>query len=690
LFSLAGDKTPYLSQVPLEEALERWLAALSAAGVARAGGAGGAGEDAGGTGNVVDLMPAEEVATAAALGRVLAEPAYARLSSPSYHACAMDGYAARAADTFGAGEASPRRLDVPGQAVYVDTGDPLPPGCDAVIMIEDVHRPAGVDQIEILAPAAPWQHVRPIGEDVASGEMLLPSGWRLRGSDLAVLTGAGLARVPVRRRPLVTVIPTGDEIISLADLGDRQPASGEIVESNSLLVHGVASECGALARVTPVVADRPAAISAAVREAVGQADVVVLSAGSSAGSEDYAASVLGQIGQVVVHGVATRPGKPVILAVVDGKPVLGMPGYPVSAWLCLDNFLRPLLAAMLGVAEARRERIPARLTRRLASPLGVREYLRVRLGRVGGQFVAAPLARGAGVLSSLVRADGLVVVPPELQGYEAGTVVEAELLRPREEVERAVVAIGSHDLALDVLADLFRARHPGCSLSSINAGSLGGLQALARGEAHLAGSHLLDEASGEYNTSYVRRMLPGQRVALVCLALRQQGLLVASGNPQGITGVADLAAAATTATATATAAVAGRRLQFINRQRGAGTRVLLDFMLHQAGIDRAAIEGYERVVYTHLAVAAEVAAGGADAGLGILAAARAAGLDFVPVASERYELVIPAANWEDPLVQALLEVARGDDFRRVMDNLGGYDTSANGEIRWVDIQGANP
>lgn len=670
-----GSRVPYLTQVPLEEARKRWFAALRGAGWAQAA----AGAAAPGSG-----PPPEQVDTPAALGRVLAEPVYARFSSPSYHACAMDGYAVRAADTFGAGESSPLRLAVPGGARYVDTGDPLPAGCDAVIMVEDVHlvggseataNPAGPASaggwIEVLAPAAPWQHVRPIGEDVAAGEMLFPSGWRLRGSDLAVLTAAGLSRIAVRRRPMVVVIPTGDEIVRLEDMDGRPPAAGEVVESNSLLVRGVAEECGAVTAVTAVVPDSPEAIRAAVLEAVGAADVVVVSAGSSAGSEDFAAGALAAIGEVVVHGVATRPGKPVILAVVRGKPVLGMPGYPVSAWLCLDNFLRPLLAAMLGAAPPARQRVAARLTRRLASPPGVREYLRVRLGRVGGEFVAAPLARGAGVLSSLVRADGLVVVPPELQGYEAGTMVEAELLRPVEEVERAVVAIGSHDLALDVLADLFRARYPGSSVASVNAGSLGGLQALARGEAHLAGSHLLDETTGEYNVSYVRRMLPGRRVALFCLALRQQGLLVQPGNPLRLAGIADLARPG---------------LRLINRQRGAGTRVLLDFLLRRAGIDARAIEGYERVVYTHLAVAAEVAAGGADAGLGILAAARAAGLDFVPVESERYELVIPEASWGDPLVQALLEVAGSVGFRRAVDGLGGYDTAPAGEVRWVEVE----
>jgi len=643
----------FLSQVPVEQALDRWFAALEGAGAAA-------------------LSPPEEVPTGQALGRVLAEPAYALFSSPSYHACAMDGYAVAAASTFGASDTSPVALAMPEQACYVDTGDPLPQGFDAVIMIEDVQELGG-GRLEIRAAATPWQHVRPIGEDVAAGEMLLPAGWRLRATDLAVLTSAGLGRVVVRRRPVVAVIPTGDEIVPLEDLGGEAPAPGQIIESNSLLVAGLAAEAGAVAKVLPVVPDDRVALRRSLSEAIACSDVVVLGAGSSAGSGDFSAAVLREAGEVVVHGVATRPGKPVILGVAGGKPVLGMPGYPVSAWLALDGFLRPLLARMLGQAPERRQRIDARLTRRVASPLGVTEYLRVKLARVGGAFVAAPLSRGAGVLSSLVRADGLVPVPAERQGFEAGTTVAAELLRSRESVERTVLAIGSHDMALDVLADLFARTNPGCSLASVNAGSLGGLQALSRDEAHIAGTHLLDERTGEYNVSFVRKNLPGRRVALFCLALREQGLLVSPGNPLRLERPEDLA---------------GTGARLINRQRGAGTRVLLDYLLHLAGVDPASIAGYDRTVYTHLAVAAEVAGGGADAGMGILAAAQALGLDFLPVAKERYELAIPETSWEDPLVQRLLDAASCQAFRDAVSKLGGYDLSASGDVTWVEPEGA--
>lgn len=648
-----GGRSRFLSQVPVDEALGRWFAALEAAGWS-------------------GLTAPEEVPTDQGLGRVLAEPAVARFSSPSYHACAMDGYAVAAVSTFGASESAPVVLEVPEQARYVDTGDALPAGRDAVIMLEDVQELPG-DRIELRAAAAPWQHVRPIGEDVAAGEMILPAGWLLRAADLAVLTSAGAGRVTVRGRPVVAVIPTGDEIRRLSELGEAGPAGGEIVESNSLLVAGAAAEAGALVRVMEVAPDDRAAIRRSLDEALACADVVVLGAGSSAGSADFSAAVLSEAGEVVVHGVATRPGKPVILAVAGGRPVLGMPGYPVSAWLTLDLFLRPVIARMLGRIAEPRERVQARMTRRAASPLGVREYLRVKLARVGGSLVAAPLSRGAGVLSSLVRADALVAIPPEQQGIDAGAVVEAELLRSREGVERTVLAIGSHDLALDVLADRFARANPGCSLASVNAGSLAGLQALARGEAHIAGSHLLDERTGEYNRSYVRKILPGRRVALFCLALREQGMVVRSGNPLGLKEPADLARA-------------GVRL--INRQRGAGTRVLLDYLLREAGVDLRAVEGYDRTVYTHLAVAAEVAGGGADAGLGILAAAKALGLDFVPVAGERYELVIPETSWNEPLVRRLLEIAGSREFREAVSRLGGYDLSANGELVWVEPEGA--
>jgi putative molybdopterin biosynthesis protein len=291
--------------------------------------------------------------------------------------------------------------------------------------------------------------------------------------------------------------------------------------------------------------------------------------------------------------------------------------------------------------------------------MGMDDWIRVRLGRVDGELVAAPLPRGAGVLTSLVRADGLLVVPAGLEGHHAGEDVEVMLLRGVGEIDRTIVAVGSHDLVLDLAASWLRQRDPLVTLASSNVGSLGGLTALRDGLCHIAGSHLLDPDTGEYTLPYLERLLPGRQVAVVRLVHRDQGLIVAPGNPTGINSIED---------------VPGRRLRYVNRQRGAGTRMLLDHELTRLDIEPGAIDGYQREEHTHLAVAAAVAAGRADCGLGVLAAARAFGLDFVPVAKEPYDLVLLRDSIEDPLLAPLWSLLEDDEFRRAVTDLGGYDT----------------
>jgi putative molybdopterin biosynthesis protein len=343
--------------------------------------------------------------------------------------------------------------------------------------------------------------------------------------------------------------------------------------------------------------------------------------------------------------------------------VLGAPGYPVSAALTFDIFAEPLLAELEGATPRRRPRITARLARKLASPLGMDDWVRVRLGMVGGAMVATPLPRGAGVLTSLVRADGLLVVPAGQEGHHPGEHVEVELLRGIDEIFRTIVAIGSHDLVLDLAASALRAEDPLITLASSNVGSLGGLVALRDGLCHIAGSHLLDPASGEYTLPYLDRILPAAGAGVVRLVHRDQGLIVAPGNPLGLAGIEDLTRA-------------GAR--YVNRQRGAGTRVLLDHELGQRGISPAAVDGYAREEPTHLAVAAAVAAGRADAGLGIMAAARAFGLDFVPVTREPYDLVVAAGAMESPLLAPLWALLHSDRFQAAVTELGGYSTKEMG------------
>jgi len=634
-------RTVFLEDLPVEVARERFDALLNENGWTRPG-------------------PAEEVPVETALGRVTSQPVYAVTSSPHYHAAAMDGFAVRAADTFGAAEPTPRRLAVDHQAHPVDTGDPLPEGTDAVLMVEDT---AAVEPglIEIVKPAVPWQHVRVMGEDIVATEMLLPSGHRVRPADLGGLLAGGVARVSVYRRPRVVIIPTGDEVVAPG----APLVPGSVVEFNSRMLGACVAEWGGEPVYRDIVPDDPRLLEEALSRAATEADLVLVLAGSSAGRDDYTAGLIGKLGRVAVHGVATRPGKPVILGAVAGKPVAGMPGYPVSAMLALDLFVRPLVYQRQGLVPPPPEIVEASLTRKLVSNLGVDEYVRVKMGRVGDKLVATPLARGAGLVSSLMRADGLLLVPREQEGYAAGQKVAVRLVRTLAEIEETTVIVGSHDMALDLLGSYLRRRYPQAALSSAHVGSLAGLLAVARGEAHLAGTHLLDEDTGEYNVSYVKRLLGGQPAVLVNLAYREQGLLVAPGNPLGIRGLEDLV-----------------RVRYVNRQRGAGTRVLLDYRLKCLGIDPSAIEGYGREEFTHMAVAAAVASGSADAGMGIRAAARALGLDFLPVAEERYDLLAGGRYWHSPYVQRLLEVMGDPALQEEITALGGYDLRDCGKVMW--------
>ncbi|MDQ3811751.1 MAG: molybdopterin biosynthesis protein [Chloroflexota bacterium] len=631
----------YLEDIPLEEAQTRFWEALEP----------------------LEPAPGEDLAVAQALGRVTAEPIFARVSVPHYHAAAMDGIAVRAEDTVGASESTPLVLRAGQQATWVDTGDPLPPGTNAVIMAEHVQE-LGQDGLEILAPVAPWQHVRPMGEDLVATELVLPENHTLTPVDLGAVIAAGHVCVRVRRRPRVAILPTGSELVEPgAPLGP-----GDIVDFNSVVLANQVREWGGEPTCLPITADDRDLLLSRVRAALAEHDVVVINAGSSAGSEDYTASVVAEVGRVLVHGVAIRPGHPLVLGVSRNRtPLLGIPGYPVSAILTSELFLRPLLFLMQGLLPPERAVVRATMTRKLLSPMGEEEYVRVKLGQVGERLMAAPLSRGAGVIMSMVRADGIARIPRFSEGIHAGAPVDVELLRRPDEIRRTLIAIGSHDLALDLLSNALARRVPGASLASANVGSLGGLLALARDEAHLAGCHLLDEATGEYNVAYLRRHVPDRELVLVHLAGRIQGLIVPPGNPKRILGLADLARS---------------DVLFVNRQRGSGTRVLLDYQLRQLGIEPTRIAGYQREEYTHLAVAADVASGAADAGLGILAAARALGLEFVPLFSEQYQLAIPREYYASPLLAPLLEIMRSQAFRAQVDALGGYEVANMGEVVW--------
>lgn len=632
----------YLKTTPVEEASEKYMKALEENGCIK--------------------HQTEMVSTYDCLGRITAKPVFAKCCSPLFNAAAMDGIAVKSAGTKGACESRPMILNLGEDYIMVDTGDPVKTPFDAVIMAEDIVE-TGSGSVQITESVPGWQHVRPIGEDIVIGEMIIPGHHTIRPVDIGVMLASGNITASVFRKPKVGIIPTGTEIIR----PNEQPQEGDIVDSNSGMFAAMVSQWGGIPKRYDIVEDDYEKIKAQINRALDENDMVIINAGSSAGTEDYTVHILREMGQVIIHGVAMKPGKPVILAIVGGKPVIGIPGYPVSAYLAFENFAGPVIARLAGAgassAPGAGETIKAIVSKRMVSSLKHKEYVRVKVGKVGDKFVAAPLSRGAGAAMSLVRADGFCVIPQNSEGIEAGELVDVQLYKDRRDIENTLVSIGSHDMLMDIISDMMAAKFPGMNLSSTHVGSMGGLMALQRGETVIAPTHLLDEETGEYNVAYLEKLFPGEDVTLIKGVDRIQGIMVKKGNPLGITGVADLVKA-----------------RYVNRQRGAGTRVLLDYKLKQAGILPSQINGYDKEAATHMAVAASVASEEIDAGMGIKPAADAMGLDFVEVGVEEYDFAVRTEDLDLPQVKAFLEILASPEFHKKIEETGGYGWHQAGRI----------
>jgi len=609
----------------------------------------------------------ETVPVHAALNRITCEPIFAKISSPHYHSAAMDGICVRAEDTFGVTEFAPKRLNLASTEStpensygYVDTGNALPPWTDAVIMIEKV-RQLDATTVEIFESSTPWQNVRLVGEDVVATEPLLPRCHRLRPYDLGALLAAGHVTVKVRSQPRVAIIPTGDELIEPG----AEPKPGQVIEFNSSVLAALIREWGGVPTTLPRVGDDTAKLKRVLGEALTENHIVMIIAGSSAGEHDFTAQIVEEDGQLLVHGIDIMPGKPAVLGSVQGKPVVGIPGYPVSAIVVAREIMQPALEKFLGARLTPQLKVRVAVPKKIPSRLGLEEFVRVNLGRVHDNLIAVPLRRGAGVITTMVQADGLLRIPSLTEGINAGEEVEVELLRAPEDIENTILCTGSHDLSIGVLEDQLKRHHPALKIAATNVGSLGGLFSLQRGETHMAGTHLLDPETGIYNIPDVKRTLPGLPLALVRLVQREQGLMVHKGNPKGIRELRDLSR---------------EKIRFINRQAGSGTRVLLDYELKRMGVDPASIQGYNREEFTHMGVAVSISSGLSDVGLGVRSAANALGLEFVPVGQEQYDLLFLRGFLDSEKGQELLEVIRSDDFRRAVERLGGYDAGASGEI----------
>ena len=628
----------YLTNIPLEKAKGDYIEKLLANGMRSA---------------------SETIRVQESVGRITAGPVYAHICAPHYNASAMDGIALDASLTYGASETTPVSLS---EDLYtiVDTGDPIPNECDTVVMIEDVIKIDG--GVRLYQAAAPWQHIRQIGEDIAAGDMILPSYTTITPSAIGALIAGGVLEVSVIRKPVVGIIPTGDEIVPPT----TDPKEGEILEFNSSIFSSMIRQWGAETITYPIVKDNLTQIKAALADAVSKCDAVILNAGSSAGREDYSTQAIDEIGEVLYHGIAIKPGKPAILGLKGQKPILGVPGYPVSGIIVIEELLRPIIELLTKHEAAQDKWENAVLTKSVLSSLKYEEFIRVRLGYVEGRLIATPLNRGSGVVSSFMKADGILKVSQELEGYESGAEVKVRLLRSAEELRNNLVAIGSHDSLLDEISDIMRQTWNDSSMSSSHVGSMGGIMAIRRGEAHIAGIHLLDESTGVYNIAYIKKYFPNGGVRLIECVKRMQGLMLAKGNPKKISGVHDLLQSG---------------VRYVNRQRGSGTRILCDYICRKENIDTDRIYGYSREEFTHTAVAALIAADSADTGLGVYSAAKLYDLDFIPVCEEQYDLLVPDYAWDTIMVRRLVETLQSNSFRQRLAKMGGYSLENPGNVR---------
>lgn len=595
----------------------------------------------------------DEVDVVDALGRVTFEAIYAKISSPTYNASAMDGIAVVSKNTDEATETNPLTLEINKDFVYLNTGNQIADPFDSVIMIEDIIQ-LEEGKIQILKSAYPWQHIRQIGEDIVATEMILPSKHKIRPIDLGSLISGGIEKIKVYKKPIVGILPTGSEIVqNVADIED-----GKIIDSNSKVFEGMVKELGGVAnRYAPQIDDFDL-LKKDVLKAIEENDILLIGAGSSAGTRDYSVKLIEELGQVIIHGLAMKPGKPTILGIIKGKPVIGIPGYPVSAFLVMDVFVKPLIQKYIGLDEVETGYIKAQLSRRVVSSLKHKELVRVNLGLVNEKLIATPLSSGAGVSMSLVKADGIAIIPRNVEGVEAGEILDVELFKPLSTIRKSLVSIGSHDLIMDVIGDMH-------SLTSSHVGSLGGIMAIKRGECHIAPIHLLDMETGEYNISYVKKYFPNEKMALIKGVQRQQGFIVQKGNPMNIKGFKDLVE---------------NEVVYVNRQKGAGTRVLLDYHLGLNNIDSSKIRGYERELNTHMSVAAAVKTGSATTGLGVYSAAKAMDLDFVEVAFEDYDFLIKCDLLEDERIKKFIQIIKSAEFKDILRSLGGYGFRNTGEI----------
>lgn len=626
----------YLSNITLQEGMEKYCKFL----------------------DINKLRDTEYIDVEKSLNRMSSEAIYANLSAPFYNCSAMDGIAVKSELTFLANEQNIITLEESKDYIVVDTGDPIPKEFDAVIMVEDLLEKEE-NSVKIIKPAIPWQHVRCLGEDVVEKEMIIPSFHTIRPQDIGSMISGKIDKIQVFKEFKVGIIPTGTELI------DRHttPKIGDIIEFNSRLFEGLVLEYEAVPVIYPIVEDNYEKIKNSVLKALNECDMVLINAGSSQGREDFTYDIIEELGEVCIHGLAIKPGKPAILGKINNKAVVGIPGYPVSAWVVMENIVKPIIRKSIYKEVVKKEIIEATLSKRVMSTLKYEEFVRVKLGLINNQYVATPIKRGAGTITTLVNADGVVRVPQNVEGINEGEKVEIELLKDISKINNTIISIGSHDIVMDIINDeLIKDSFGKINLSSTHVGSFQGLLSIRKGESHISPIHLFDVESETYNIPFINKYID-QNVALIKLVKRTQGLIVKKGNPLNIKSIKDLV-----------------NVRYINRQKGSGTRILFDYLIKKDNIKKSDINGYEREEFTHMSLAKAIDNGDADCGLGVYSAAHIFDLDFIPICEEDYDLLLKEDMLKSKYIEHLLSTINKESFRKRVDNLGGYNLKNMGEI----------
>ncbi len=585
----------------------------------------------------------EIIPLAEAVGRVTAEPLYATYPVPEVNIAAMDGIAVKSRDTAGAQDQKPKKIT---DFVYVNTGRIVPPSYDAVIMIEDTWIEG--DRCQIRKPAHAWQHIRHAGEDIKEGELIIPEGHRIRPFDIGAIATYGIARVRVRSVN-VGIIPTGSELVTLG----VRPAPGQVVESNTLLAQAFLSEMGATCTRYRIVPDDIDLIADTLRSALDENDFVLISAGSSAGTRDYTPEVISSLGEMIFHGVTIKPGKPVMMGKINGKPVLGMPGYPLAAQTVVREFAAPLLE-MWGLAGPVHNHVPVRIAQNLTSDLGYDEFIPVSIGKVQDRYWAVSNPRGSGIQMAVVRSNGYIHIPAEQEGYETGQPVTGYLTVSPDILDRSLLFVGVRDPALDELNTHLSARN--MTIHCCNAGNIGGALALCRNSCHVAPMNIpsLDQS---WQNPYFK-MISEIDITRVHIGEIRQGLASMDGVTfDEITSI-----------------------RFLNRQKGSTCRLLLDELIRRHSLDRSQIDGYDIEMKSHHALAAAIRNGYADAGFCSSGIAKAYGLAFIPMASESYELVMRTPVYSEDRIQEMLQIIRSPRFREQIEKIGGYIIDKIGSV----------